>query len=260
MKYNEELNMLKTIVPKLFELTEESEKKISYKQKNEIVTSSDLFIEKALIKEIESQFPGDNIHSEEFNRGTELKDRTWLIDPIDGTGNYAHNLDLFVMQIALYDHNEVVLAYIYAPRFKKIFYAIKGEGAFLNGERISVNTDNSMSNSLMSLVGLSHQSKKYKKTFDYLIDFARENALKVRVFGSAGFEMASMAEGIFSVLYTDVSNYWDLAPGLLLITEAGGFVVNELGLNYRLGDKQLFAFGNLEVKDNIMKYIKQKAE
>jgi myo-inositol-1(or 4)-monophosphatase len=154
----------------------------------------------------------------------------------------------------------VVLAYIYAPRFKKIFYAIKGEGAFLNGERISVNTDNSMSNSLLSLVGLSHQSKKDKKTFDYLIDFARENALKVRVFGSAGFEMASMAEGIFSVLYTDVRNYWDLAPGLLLIAEAGGLVINEYGKNYQLGDKQLFAFGNPEVKEKIFEYIKQKAE
>ena len=260
MKYNEELKMLKTIIPKLFELTEESEKKISYKQKNEIVTSSDLFIEKALIKEIKNNFPGDNIHSEEFNRGTELKNRTWLIDPIDGTGNYAHNLDLFVMQIALYDHDEVVLAYIYAPRFNKTFYAVKGEGAFLNNKRINVNTDGSMSNSLMSLIGLSHQSKQDKKTFDYLIDFAREKGFKVRVFGSAGFEMASMAEGIFSVLYTDVSNFWDLAPGLLLITEAGGFVINEDGEKYRLGDKQLFAFGNAEIKQSVLEYIKQKAE
>lgn len=260
MKYTEELKFLKTIVPRLFQKTEESEKKISYKQRNEIVTSSDLFIESELIKAIESRFAGDKIHSEEFNRDTELSDRTWLIDPIDGTGNYAHDLDLFVLQIALYDRGDIVLSYIYAPRFKKTYYAIKDEGAFLNECRIQVDSAVTLSNSLLSLVGLSHQSKKDKRRFDLLLDFARNNGLKVRVFGSMGFEMACMAEGVFSVLYTDVTNYWDLAPGLLLITEAGGMVVNEFGKKYSLGDKHLFAFGSEIIKNEIIDYIKQKAE
>lgn len=255
MNYTKELNLLEKIVPIIFEQTEKNEKKISYKARNEIVTSSDLYIEQQLIKEILNVFPGDSFHSEEFNKNTVLKDRTWLIDPIDGTSNYAHHLDMFVTQIALHDHGKFVLSYIYAPRVHKTFTAIKGEGAFCNGNRIHTMSDLSMPNALMSLVGISHDPEKDKSMFTKMIAFSQKEHLKIRIIGTMGFEMAHLSEGSFAMLYTDVSNLWDIAPGILLLEEAGGKVLNEKGCPYQIGDHHLFACANEEVALKLKKIL-----
>lgn len=252
MNYKAELDLLQRIVPALFQETEAQERQISYKKRNEIVTSSDLYMEKEIIKAIQKEFPDNHFHSEEFHRDTELHDRTWLIDPIDGTSNYAHHLDMFVTQIALYDKNEIVLAYIHAPRVQKTYYAIKGEGAYLNGEKISVFKDEGQPNRLMSMVGLSHQTTKDKYLFRHFIDFAYQNDIKIRVLGTMGYEMAAMAEGSFAMLYTDVTNYWDIAPGILLVQEAGGIIINQYGKPYRLNDEHMIVCCDEALKKQIV--------
>ncbi|MBN2540525.1 MAG: inositol monophosphatase family protein [Bacilli bacterium] len=255
MNYKKELELLQEIVPVLFQKTEDQEKEISYKKRNEIVTSSDLFMEKGIIDAVLKQFPNDHFHSEEFNRDTELGDRTWLIDPIDGTSNYAHHLDMFVSQIALYDKGEIVLSYIHAPRVHKTFYAIKGEGAYLNGERISVFNDEGQPNRLMSMVGLSHQTTKDKYLFRHFIDFAYQNDIKIRVLGTMGYEMAAMAEGSFAMLYTDVTNYWDIAPGILLVQEAGGVIINQFGKPYKLNDEHMIVCCDETLKEHVIRTL-----
>lgn len=255
MAYEKELTLLENTVPGLFKKTEEQEKKISYKQRNEIVTTSDLFIENQLIKAIKTAFPNDRFHSEEFNRETTLDDRTWLIDPIDGTSNYAHRLDLFVIQIALYDKGHVVLSYIHAPRVGKTFHAIKGQGAFMNGHPIHVYDEGEKPNRLMSMVGLSHQTSKDKHLFMHMIDYAYNHSIKIRILGTLGFEMAAMAEGSFVLLYTDVTNYWDIAPGMLLIQEAGGVLVNHLGETYRMGDPHMIVCADETIKQSVLESL-----
>jgi len=256
MKYSKELECLQKSVPELFKLTEMKAKEVSYKERNEIVTSSDLFIETELIKAIKKEFPNDHFHSEEFNKFTELKDRTWIIDPIDGTSNYVHHLDLFVNQIALYDKGEVVLSYVYMPRAKKVFYAMKGEGTYLNGTRIYT-TSSKAPNMLMSLVGISHKTEKDKRYFYDMLDFAYQNSIKVRMLGTVGYELAAVAEGSFIVLYTDVTNFWDIAPGLLLVREAGGIVLNNEGDEYTMGDNHMFCFCDEHIKDRVVEALKK---
>jgi myo-inositol-1(or 4)-monophosphatase len=253
--YQEELELLEKNIPNIFLKTESQAKTVSYKQRNEVVTSSDLFIETEIINLIKKHYPNDKFHSEEFNRDTELMDRTWLIDPIDGTSNYVHKLDLFVVQIALFNKNEVVLSYVYVPRFNKTYKAIKNNGAFLNDKRIHVASDTQYSNKLMSLVGLSHQTTRDKYIFKKMIDFSIENGVKIRVIGSIGFEMSALAEGIFTMLYTDVTNLWDIAPGLLLVKEAGGIIVNHQGKPYKLGDQHMFVFSNNEIMEKVIQTI-----
>lgn len=255
MKYSMELELLEKSVKNIFKKAEEQEKKISYKKRNEVVTSSDLFIETEIIKTIKAKFPDDKFHSEEFNRDTLLGDRTWIIDPIDGTSNYALNLDTFVVQIALYDKDKIVLSYIYMPRTNKTFYSIVGEGAYLDGNKTNVFSDLSQPNQLMSLVGLSHNTKKDKTFFMKLIDYTKEENIKIRVFGTIGYEMALMAQGAFVMLYTDVKNLWDVAPGLLLVKEAGACVFNESGNEYSLGDEHMFIFCNEEFAKTVLKSL-----
>ncbi|MGD9909862.1 MAG: inositol monophosphatase [Candidatus Izemoplasmatales bacterium] len=252
------MNLLKRIIPKVFEATEKSIKQVSYKSKDEIVTSSDLYIEKEIIRSILEEFPNDRFFSEEFHKDSSLEDRTWLIDPIDGTSNYAHGLDMFVVQVALYDHNDFVLSYIYAPRINKTFTAIKGEGAYLNEERIHTEKDTTSPNRLFSLVGITHQSDNDKSMFQEMIQFSQRNKIKLRMLGTMGFEMAHLAQGAFSLLYTDVYNPWDIAPGIVLVKEAGGIISNEFGEPYKIGDTHLFAFANQVVMNEVIQSINNK--
>lgn len=255
MNYQKELELLKQTVGTLFEETEKQQKNIGYKDLGEIVTSSDLFIEQELIKAIKEVFPDDHFHSEEFNKNTKLKDRTWIIDPIDGTSNYAHKLDLFVNQIAFYDKGDIVLSFVHVPRAHKTFYAIKGEGAYMNDQKITV-TQSSAKNKLMSLVGISHQTEKNKDLFYQVIKYGYYNNVKVRMLGTLGYEMTAVAEGSFVMLYTDVKNLWDVAPGSLLIKEAGGVIFNEKGEPYQLGDDHMFCFCDENLKHSVFEFLK----
>lgn len=253
--YSQEMDLLKRIVPRIFETTEKTITEISYKSKDEIVTSSDLYIEQEIIKAILNEFPNDRFYSEEFHKDSSLEDRTWLIDPIDGTSNYAHGLDMFVVQVALFDQGDFVLSYIYAPRIHKTFTAMKGEGAYLNGEKIHTESDTSSPNRLMSLVGISHQSDHDKSMFQEMINFSKLNKIKIRMLGTMGFEMAHLAQGALALLYTDVKNPWDIAPGIVLVKEAGGIIVNESGEPYRIGDTHLFALANESVYDSLIHFM-----
>ena len=250
--YSQELALIRNTVPDIYRRTETQVQAVSYKKQNEIVTSSDLFIETEIIKAIKASFPDDYFHSEEFNRDTLLKDRTWLIDPIDGTSNYVHHLDLYVVQIALFDKGEVVLSYIYAPKLGKIYHAVKGEGAYLNGKRIFAYAEGEEPNRLMSMVGLSHQTTKDKRMFMRMIDFSYRNRIKVRILGTLGLEMALMAEGSFVLLYTDVTNFWDIAPGLLLVKEAGGIIVNHEGKPYTMGESHMIVCCDEAMKEQVL--------
>ena len=256
MNYIKELELLQRTVPDLFRLTEKQAKEVSYKERNEVVTSSDLFIETELIKAIKKEFPNDHFHSEEFNKYTELKNRTWIIDPIDGTSNYVHHLDLFVNQIAFYDQGDIVFSYLYAPRANKVFHAIKGKGAYLNGNPIYT-TQSKAPNMLMSLVGISHKTEKDKSFFYRMLKFAYDHNTKVRMLGSVGYELAGVAEGSFIILYTDVTNFWDIAPGMLLIREAGGIILNEEGKAYQMGDSHMFCFCDEHIKDQVFESLKK---
>ena len=115
MKYINELNLLKTHVPRIYKEIDNSLKEVSFKSGDEIVTTTDLYIESELIRAIKHVFPKDTFLSEEFHKEGHLVNRAWLIDPIDGTSNYAVNFDAYVVQIALYDEDDLALAFIYDP-------------------------------------------------------------------------------------------------------------------------------------------------
>jgi len=241
--YQKELDLLKKVVQPIYEETKKNDFESEFKGEQDIVTTTDIFIEKRLIKAIKGEFPHDYFHTEEFNHHTKLKNRTWLIDPIDGTSNYAAHLDLFVVQIALYDQADIVLSYIYVPKFDKTYYAIKGHGAFLNQKVYRINDHNQSTSFMMSLVGLT-QNKNQQYYFKQLMTLAIDHKYKIRMLGSIGIELAFASEGIYDLLYTNVTNYWDLFPGILLLREAGAILLNEEGKTYRIDDKHLFIFKN----------------
>ena len=254
MNYLKELNLLKNIVKPIYKDACKYAKETTFKGEQDIVTSTDLYIEKHLINKILETFPNDMFHSEEYHSRTDLKNRMWIIDPIDGTSNYAVNLDLFVVQIALYDQDDIALSFVYVPKFDKTYYAIKGHGAYLNDQRILLSDMNQPSNFMISMVGLSHKNED-KTIFKKIIDLSITHKYKLRMLGSIGLELSLASEGIFNLFYTNVTNLWDLCPGILLSREAGAILLNEKGLPYHLGDKHLFVCKNEQAKNVLLKNI-----
>jgi myo-inositol-1(or 4)-monophosphatase len=259
MHYHKELQLIKKITKPIFEETTQKVFKSEFKGEQDIVTTTDLFIEKALVKAIKEAFPEDYFHTEEYHHDTHLKDRTWLIDPIDGTSNYAAHLELYVVQIALYDQGDIVLSYIYMPSLDNSYYAIKNQGAFLNDQLYQVDDHQQSSSFMMTLVGLTqdHQERQY---YGPLMDLAIENKYKIRMLGSIGLELAFASEGVYDLLYTNISNYWDLFPGILLLRESKAMLFNEKGESYQINDKHLFVCKNEKSKEILFSKILKKAD
>ncbi|NLK12654.1 MAG: inositol monophosphatase family protein [Candidatus Phytoplasma sp.] len=240
--YIKELTDIHFSVQKALKTLKE-DKEILLKANEDLVTSSDLHIEKNIIEMIKTKYPADHILSEETYSDETLKNRTWIIDPIDGTSNYASSLGLYCIQVALYDQDDLVLSYLHLPDFNKTYHAIKNQGAFLNNQKIVCKKEENLSNALISFIGpYKKDAKQEPLTMTYLQKAADHN-MKIRMLGSVGVELAFMAEGIFTAVYTTAKNIWDIAPGLLLIKEAGGYIAPNHGKPYQMG-QTLFAWQN----------------
>jgi len=252
MKYNEELSLLRNNVKEIYDLSRNKVISSNLKGEQDIVTSTDLFIEKELVKTIKAMFKDDFFLTEEYYNLAELRNRTWIIDPIDGTSNYASGLSEYVIQIALFDEGDIQLSYIYYPGQNQEYYAVKDFGAYLNEVRYKVN--NRLETTFMiSMVGITHKTKD-KYYYKKILDVAIENKYKMRMLGSIGLELALSSNGIFELFYSNVTNVWDLYPGILLLREAGAILLNEKGLTYQLGDKNLFVCKN----DKVVQFLKER--
>ena len=188
---------------------------VSKKGPSDFVTNSDLKTEKIIIEELTKGRPDYSIISEE-NGEKKNKDskNTWVIDPIDGTINFLHGIPHFATSIALKHENEIISGLIFDPIKDEMFYAEKNNGAYLNNKRIRVSKKNNMQECLFATSG----------TVEKKIEFSYRKS------GSAALDMAYIACGRFDGYFQKNLNLWDIAAGLILVTEAGG-VINEIDLN-----------------------------
>ena len=206
---------------------------VSNKGDIDLVTESDLAAEKLIIERIKSHYPRHAILAEEsgatagveFVSGT--SDWKWIIDPLDGTTNYAHGYPCFCVSIALENSGVIEVAAIYDPTRDEMFAAERGQGATLNGRRIRVSTVDEL-NSAMLCTGFPYNVRE-RPNFER--EFARftMEAQAVRRDGSAALDLAYVACGRFDGFWEDGLNPWDVAAGILLITEAGGQVTDFKG-------------------------------
>ena len=187
---------------------------VSKKGPSDIVTNSDLKTEKIIIEELTKGRPDYSIISEE-NGNKKNKDgkNTWVIDPIDGTVNFLHGIPHFATSIALKHENEIISGLIFDPIKDEMFYAEKNNGAYLNNKRIRVSKKNNMQECLFATSG----------TVEKKIEFSYRKS------GSAALDMAYIACGRYDGYFQKNLNLWDIAAGLILVTEAGG-VINKIDL------------------------------
>lgn len=216
------------------------------------VTNLDLEVEKELISKIKKEYPNSHFLSEEFNFNEQLKDNTWIIDPIDGTWNLTHNINLFGVQCALYDKGEIQLSVIFIPASGEFFTAINGKGAFLNGRKIHC-SNRSTKHSIISFGDSRYNSEETKRTKYTLMEKFSKKVGKVRMYGASCIDFTYCACGRLDGNISFVKNPWDIAPGLLLCKEAGMEICTIEGEPYLLGKSETIAvFNSKQMKEELL--------
>jgi myo-inositol-1(or 4)-monophosphatase len=173
-------------------------------------------------------FPQDEIISEEKTNLFETGKNRWIIDPLDGTTNYAHGYPFFCTSIAYEINGEITVGVIYNPIMDELFFARKGEGAFLNGERLSVSNVGSIQQSLI-VTGFPYDvATNPDNNLNHWSAFMLK-AQALRRDGSAGLNLSYVAAGRFDGFWEVRLGPWDMAAGILIVAEAGGTVTSLTG-------------------------------
>jgi len=197
---------------------------VSTKGPGDFVTSADKRTEKILIDELQKAHPEYGIITEETGiiNKSNLKNR-WIIDPIDGTMNFLNGIPQFAISIGYEEEGEIKCGVIFNPIMNEMFCAEKGNGAFLNNSRIRVSNKKDIKDSLIVTGGPKGASKIKDKIFSEYINVSK-NVSNVRKFGSAALDVAYVACGRFDGYWQRELNFWDIAAGIIILKEAGGFV------------------------------------
>ena len=199
---------------------------VRHKGRIDLVTQTDLAVEAFLKEKLVDLVPGAAFMAEESSQSEREPDGLcWIIDPVDGTTNFAHGLPLTVTSVAYRLNGEIVLGIVNAPLLRECFIAEKGKGAWRNGERISVSSVTACENALIA-TGFPYE---IASRVDEILERMRpvlSSCQGVRRCGAAALDLAWTACGRFDAFYEDELKPWDMAAGALLVTEAGGSISN----------------------------------
>ncbi len=227
MSYRKVIDLVKSTKEIVFNKEEMS--KIITKGYADFVTGIDLAVQNYLCENLMKMYPDTLFMGEEGVR-TEL-DMTksiWILDPIDGTSNLIHNLNLSAVSLALVENDKPVFGVVYNPFTDEIFTAERGKGAYYNGEKIHVSKARSMKECFVS-VGTSPYDDDLRKKSVTVIKNLLDNCIDVRRLGAASLDLCYLAAGRFDCFYEEILRPWDYAAGELIIEEAGGKITGLCG-------------------------------
>jgi myo-inositol-1(or 4)-monophosphatase len=201
---------------------------VHHKGEINLVTDIDIACQEKIISMIGHCFPDDDIIAEEKSNTYDGRKNRWIIDPVDGTTNYAHGYPFFCTSIAYEANGRVIAGVVYNPIMNELFFASAGEGAYLNGDRINVSRVADLKKSLLS-TGFPYDIKTNPdNNIDHFVNFLY-NAQAIRRDGSAALNLSYVACGRFDGFWELHLNAWDLAAGALILEEAGGRVTDLSG-------------------------------
>jgi myo-inositol-1(or 4)-monophosphatase len=221
-----------------------------------LVTEIDKKSESKIIEIIKNNFPDDSILSEEIGSIDASSNCKWIIDPIDGTINYAHGIPLSCISIGIEKSGEIIMGLVYNPMSGEKFFAEKGKGAYLNENKISVTKENNLRKALL-VTGFPYDSSRNpNKPVDVFGRFVMLD-IPIRRLGSAALDLCWTACGRFDGFWEYNLNAWDTAAGFLILKEAGGLVTDFLGKEYSVYNKEILATNGL-LHEDILKIIQNK--
>ena len=229
---------------------------VSLKGPANFVSSADRRAEETLRAELARARPGYGFLGEEGGR-QEGADKThcWIVDPLDGTTNFLHGIPQFAISIALERDRTIVAGVVYNPANEELFVAERGKGAFLNDQRLRVAARRRLSEAVIAC-GLPHLGRGDLAQFRKEFAVVQEKVAGLRRFGAAALDLAWVAAGRLDAYWERNLSPWDMAAGLLLVREAGGFVSDLDGGDDVFGKAEILA-GNEAMQRELLALIRQ---
>ncbi|HVI86778.1 MAG TPA: inositol monophosphatase family protein [Dongiaceae bacterium] len=218
---------------------------VSQKGPADFVSNADIKAEKILREELSKARPAFGFLLEEGGtvKGTD-PDHRWIIDPLDGTTNFLHGLPHFAISIGLEKAGEIIAGIVYDPIKEEMFCAEKGGGAFLNDRRIRVSARKNLHESLIG-TGIPFRGRGDGDRFNRQLSAMMAETAGVRRWGAAALDLAYVAAGRFDGFWEEGLAPWDIAAGLLLVKEAGGYISDLKGGQSMMGSGAILATNNL---------------
>jgi myo-inositol-1(or 4)-monophosphatase len=219
-----------------------------------LVTNIDKAAEKVITDFIKKEFPNHSIIAEESGSNTKLSEYTWVIDPIDGTTNFAHGLPIFSVSIGIQKNNKTIIGVIYDVMRDVIYSAEKGSGTYENDKKIIVNQNSKLKESVL-VTGFAYDRKDgYSEAVKLFGEFlARTRA--VRRLGSAAIDFCYVASGVFDGFWEANLSPWDVCAGMLIVEEAGGRISDFSNNSIDIFANQFLATNGV-IHDEMIRIIK----
>ena len=228
---------------------------VSLKGPGDFVTNCDKKVEKILIDELLKARPSYSILSEEIGEINNDDSFKWIIDPIDGTSNFLHGVPHFAISVGLEHNKEIICGIIYDPIKDEMFTAEKGNGSYLNNQRMRVSARSKLEDCMIFTGGPKREAKNRELALKEYYKFSIKILTPIRKLGSASLDMAYVAAGRCDGFWQRNLNYWDIAAGIILVKEAGGFVTDFNGENEYIQNKTILAT-NAKINKEMIEVLK----
>lgn len=223
---------------------------------SDLVSDADVEAEQAIVATIRRAFPGHAILAEEEHRAEATAEHLWVIDPLDGTTNFAHRIPHFAVSIGYYRAGQPVCGVIYQPLNGDWFVASRGQGAFHNGQPVRVGPQRSLEEVLVGVGFYYDHGVMMERTLLALRDLIRMKTHGVRRFGTASLDLAFVACGQFAAFFEYELSPWDFAAGRLFVEEAGGRVTTCRGEELPLRKSSVLAT-NGWLHDDVLRIVSE---
>ncbi len=230
--------------------------RISHKERAGLVSEADIESEKAIAAVLKKHFPQSRFLGEEsgLDQKPSPEEQLWIVDPLDGTTNYVHELPIFCISIGLKIGTELEVAVVDVPLLDTRYYATKGGGAFANNKRLKVAERTTLADSLLATGFNVHASEDLKKQLEVFAHFIFKTR-GIRRAGAAAYDLCLVAQGSFDGFWEKNLSPWDTAAGTLLVREAGGIVTNYAGEKYDPNMDDIIA-GTKPVQPQVLEIVK----
>ena len=195
----------------------------------ELVSQADVESEQAIARVLAARFPDDAVLGEEEQSGSISAERLWIVDPLDGTNNFAHRIPHFAVSIAYYEHQVAQCGVVVNPLRGDWYWATRGGGAFHNGAPLEVNAHARLDQTMIGVGFYYDRDKMMEATLAAIGEFFRQQIHGIRRFGTAALDLCQTAAGLYGAYFEYQLSPWDFAAGRLILEEAGGHITDGRG-------------------------------
>ncbi|MDM5263674.1 inositol monophosphatase family protein [Sulfurovum sp. XTW-4] len=233
-------------------------KGVSHKGVVDLVTEFDLKTEAFILDQLKKAFPEHTLVGEESHHGIYHYDKAIYIDPIDGTTNFVHGIPHLAISLGVWEQGRPTLAVVYNPILEELFWAVHGEGAYCNGQRLEVSLQSELQNALIA-TGFPYTKVNAGIEYQWVIK-CMTNLLPhiqdIRRLGAAAIDLCYLAQGKVEAFYEIDLKPWDVAAGILIVQEAGGKISNVDNQPFDFDDKSIVA-SNGKVHQQLIHYLEK---